>query len=361
VGAVLRPLASITAAAVSVFGVANAHVTVDGSPTFPILAYYQCATTAQQAADAGVDLFVEQPYTACSLLRPNDFDADPPPPGVHALSDDYSAATPDAGWYFPDEPDALGLTASQLPQLPPVETTGKLRVVNVSEHFYSAQALIRAGYDRGEYARFADAGDLLGFDLYPIVKFCGRVPLLDVFRAQRELITTYAPHTPTFQWIETGPMTGECPTIEVTPAIANAEAWLAVAGGAVGIGWFTAGWAPGTLWDRWDIDAAMLAQLQATDTRLHSLAAVLTAPWSEVAFSDAAGVAASSRTYGDARYVIAVNSTAATVTAPLRVPQLGRRTLTVLGEQRTVRSDAHGVFHDRYGPYAVHLYRAGPA
>jgi hypothetical protein len=360
VGRVLRPLATITAAAVtSVFGVANAHVTVDSSPAFPILAYYQCSATAEQAADAGVDFFVEQPYTACSLLRPNDFDADPPPSGVHVLSDDYSATTPDAGWYFPDEPDALGLTASQLPQLPAAAATGKLRVVNVSEHFFSAQALIRPGYDRSEYARFADAGDLLGFDLYPIVKFCGRVPLLDVFRAQRELIAAYAPHTPTFQWIETGPMTGECPTIEVTPGIANAEAWLAVAGGAVGIGWFTAGWAPGTLWNRWEVDAAMVAQLQATDARLHSLAGVLTAPWSEVAFSDAAGVAASSRTYDGARYVIAVNSTAVPLTVPLRVPQLGRRTLTVLDEQRTVRSDTHGVFRDRFGPYAVHLYRAG--
>ena len=353
----LRPLASIAAAATSLFGVASAHVTVDGAPAFPILAYYQCGTTAAQAADAGVDFFVEQPYTGCSLLRPNDFAADPPPPGVHVLTDDDSETAPDGGWYFPDEPDALGLTASQLPQLPPAGVTGKLRVVNVSEHFYSGQALIRPGYDRGEYARFAAVSDLLGFDLYPIVKFCGRVPLLDVFRAQRELISAYAPHTPTFQWIETGPMTGECPTIEVTPAIANAEAWLAVAGGAVGIGWFTAGWAPGTLWNRWEIDPAMLAQLRATDARLHSLAAVLTAPWSEVAYSPAAGVAASSRTYDAARYVIAVNSTSTPTTVPLRVPELGRRTLTVLDEQRTVRSDAHGVFHDRFGPYAVHLYR----
>jgi len=59
--------------------------------------------------------------------------------------------------------------------------------------------------------------------------------------------------------------------------------------------------------------------------------------------------------------VIAVNSTPTSVTVPLRVPQLGRSTVTVLDEDRTVRSDAHGVFHDRFGPYAVHLYRIGPA
>jgi len=355
---VLRALATIAAAVAPVFGVSSGHVTVDGAPAFPVLAYYQC-DAAGAAAAAGVDVFVEQPYTACSPLRPNDFASFPPPPGVAVLTDDPAAPSPSGGWYLPDEPDALGVTASQLPQLPPAAETGRLRVVNVSQHFYSGQALIRPGYDVSEYARFAGAGDLIGFDLYPVVKFCGRIPLLDVFRAQHELATRYAPGKPTFQWIETGPMTGECPTLAVTPAVVNAEAWLAVAGGAVGIGWFTAAWPAGGSWQRWALDDAMLAQLTATDARLHALAPVLTAPWSAVAFSDVAGVAASARVDGGVRYVIAVNSTAATVTVPLRAPGLGRRMLTVLDENRVVRSTAAGVFHDRFEPYAVHLYRAG--
>jgi hypothetical protein len=32
--------------------------------------------------------------------------------------------------------------------------------------------------------------------------------------------------------------------------------------------------------------------------------------------------------------------------------------LTVLDESRAVRSTATGVFHDRFAPYAVHVYRA---
>ena len=94
--------------------------------------------------------------------------------------------------------------------------------------------------------------------MYPIVKFCGRVPLTDMFRAQRELMTIYAPGKPTFQWIETSQMTGECPTMQITPQIVNAETWLAVAGGACGIGYFTNSWT-GDLWNRWDFDAGRRA------------------------------------------------------------------------------------------------------
>jgi hypothetical protein len=347
------------AALSSVFGVSEGHVTLDGAPAFPVLAYYQCGDTALAAASAGVDFFVEQPYTGCRWQDPNDFSSDPPPQGVHALSDDFSAgaAAVDGGWYLPDEPDAIPLTAAELPQLPPASATGKLRVLTVSQHFYSGQALIRPGYDRGEYARLAARADLVGFDMYPIVKFCGRIPLLDVFRAQRELVTTYAKGTPTFQWIETGSMTGECPTIAVTPAIANAEAWLAVAGGAVGIGWFTSSWDGG--WSRWAVDAAMLAQITATNARLHALAPVLTAPQGAVAVAPADAVAAGSRTVDGATYVIAVNSTGRSTTVSLRVAGLRARSLPVLDERRSVRTTKAGVIRDAFAPYAVHLYRAG--
>lgn len=352
----VRELLSVAAAALSpVFGVAGGHVTVDGAAAFPVLAYYQCGDTATAAAAAGVDVFVEQPYIACTWQNPNDFSTEPTPAGVHVLSDDYADTDPDAGWYLPDEPDALALTPGELPQLPPAAATGKLRVIDFSQHFYSGQALIRPGYDRSEYTRLAAQADVVGFDLYPVVKFCGRVPLLDVFRAQRELATIYAAGKPTFQWIETGPMTGECRTLQVTPAIANAEAWLAVAGGAVGIGWFTIGWSDAG-WDRWLVDDAMLAQITATDARLHALAPVLTAPWGPVGASPVASVAASSRSAGGRTYVIAVNSTGAPVAASLQVPGLRAGTLQVLDESRTVRSTGRGVVRDTFAPYAVHVY-----
>lgn len=342
--------------AAAALGISGGHVTAGGAPMFPILGYYQCGASAAQAAAAGIDFFVEQPYTACSALRPNDFGDDPPPPGVRVLSDDDSmAGGGDGGWYLPDEPDGAALSAAQLPALPPAAETGRLRVVNLSEHFYSGQASIRPGYDPGEYSRFAGLADLVGFDLYPITKFCGRISLLDVFRAQRELRTLYAVGKPTFQWIETGPMTGECPTIPVTPAIANAEAWLAVAGGAVGIGWFTSSWTSGS-WNRWDVSPAMLAQMTATDAQLHALAPVLTGPPADVVVPWDGTVAASTRTSGGALYVIAVNAGDRPTTIPMRLDGLRGRTLTVLGEHRTITPVKRVFIRDSFGPYQVHLY-----
>ena len=119
--------------------------------------------------------------------------------------------------------------------------------------------------------------DVVGFDMYPIVKFCGRVPLLDVFRAQRELMTIYAPGKPTFQWIETSKMTGECPTLQITPQIVNAETWLAVAGGACGIGYFTNSWTGDALESLGLRRRASRQQLAATVARVQQLAPALCA------------------------------------------------------------------------------------
>lgn len=353
---ILAALAATTAALQ--LGVSGAAVTAGGKPVFPVLFYYQCGASALAAAHAGADFFVEQPYTACSPLRPNDFADEPPPPGVLALSDDYPAppGAADGGWYLPDEPDATLAGAAGLPQLPPASETGRLRVVNLSEHFFSGQAPIRPGYDRAEYRHLASFGDLVGFDLYPVVKFCGRVPLLDVFRAQRELRTLYAVGKPTFQWIETGPMTGECPTLEVTPAIAKAEAWLAVAGGANGIGWFTSAWTAATGWNRWAVDDAMQAEMASVDAELHALAPVLTTPPGDVVVPWDGSVAASARTYDGKLWVIAVNGSAHATTVPMRVDGLAGRTLNVLGEGRTLRPTRKVYLRDTFAPYQVHLY-----
>jgi hypothetical protein len=342
------------------FGVAGTHVTANGSLFFPVLSYYQCGASAAAAASLGVNLFMQAPYTGCVPANPNDFSSEPLPPSVSVLSDDYTdRGAGDAGWYLPDEPDGWGIAPEQLPQLPPSSQTGKLRVLNVSQHFYSAQAPINDRFDRNDYKRFASLADVVGFDMYPVVKFCGRVPLLDVYRAQRELMTIYAPDKPTFQWIETGKMTGECPAMQVTPQIVNAETWLAIAGGACGIGYFTNSWT-GKLWNRWDLAPGVEAQLAGTTARIRALAPVLAAEYGDVTVPWDTSVAASSRSLNGALYVIAVNSSDRPTRIPFRVDALAGRTLRVLDEGRTIKPAKSVYFRDSFEPFQVHVYVAAP-
>ncbi len=237
-----------------------------------MLSYEQCADTLGRALALGVNMFVQVPFTGCSQPV-----AVSPP---YVLSDQYGAEN-GSGWYLPDEPDGWGITPEQMPHLPPAAQTGRLRVLNISQHFFSKQAPINDHFDRNDYKRFAALADVIGFDMYPIVKFCGRVPLTDMFRAQRELMTIYAPGKPTFQWIETSQMTGECPSMQITPQIVNAETWLAIAGGACGIGYFTNSWT-GDLWNRWDFDPGVEQQIATTVAEVQRLAPALCADYGSV-------------------------------------------------------------------------------
>ena len=332
------------------FDVSGTHVTADGSLFFPVMSYEQCAATIARALAIGVNTFVQVPFTGCGA-----------PAGVtppYVLSDNYPG-TSGIGWYLPDEPDGWGITPEQMPHLPAAALSGRLRVLNVSQHFFSEQAPINDRFDRNDYKRFTAEADVVGFDMYPVVKFCGRVPLLDVFRAQRELMTIYAPGKPTFQWIETSKMTGECASMQITPAIVNAETWLAIAGGACGIGYFTNSWT-GDLWDRWSFDPGVEQQLAATVSQVQKLAPALCADYGTVVVPWNGGVAASSRTLNGALYVVAVNSTANATTVPFRVDALAGRTLTVLDEGRTIVPAKKVFFRDRFEPYAVHVYVAAP-
>jgi hypothetical protein len=333
---------------------------VNGSLFFPVLSYYQCGASAAAAASLGINLFMQAPYTGCVSANPNDFSSEPPPSSVSVLSDDYTVTgAGDAGWYLPDEPDGWGISPDQLPQLPPASQTAKLRVLNVSQHFYSAQAPINDRFNRNDYKRFVARADLVGFDMYPIVKFCGRVPLLDVFRAQRELMTIYAPGMPTFQWIETGQMTGECPSMQATPQIVNAETWLAIAAGACGIGYFTNSWT-GELWNRWDIAPGVESQLARTIAQIRALAPMLAGEYGDVTVPWDTSVAASSRSLNGALYVIAVNSGDQPTTIPFRVDALAGRTLQVLDEGRTIKPAKKVYFRDSFEAFQVHIYVVPP-
>ena len=162
----------------------------------------------------------------------------------------------------------------------------------------------------------------------------------------KELAALSAPK-PTFQWIETTSWRCADGNKAVTPATVRAESWLAIAGGAHGLGFFPASFSP-------EIGQAIAG----VSHQVAKLGPALMGP-AIPADSDQATVKVGARTYQNAVYVIAVNSGFSPVQATVKVPGLAGRTLEVLDEGRTVDS-GDGAFVDSFAPLTTHVYIAAP-
>src|SRR5205823_926984 len=95
-----------------------------------------------------------------------------------------------------------------------------------------------------------------------------------------------------------------------------------------------------------------------TNHQLKALAPALLAPAAS-ASSNAPAVRVSARTLNGASYVIAVNTTAATVQAKVSVPGIGGRSPVVVGGGAVVGADDQG-FSDSFGPLAARVYIIPP-
>jgi hypothetical protein len=313
--------------------VADGVMLLDGRPFFPILLWGQCPSYDPLLA-LGIDVFLNNP---CGGIEAQ--------VGALAGKGLSVAEAPGAsgagviGSYYPDEADGHGYTGASLP------AAQGLRFLTLTNHFYSAAAPLPGGKEM--YPGLVARADVVGFDLYPLQVWCRPGALPDVAAAQRELVRLAA-GKPTFQWIETTHM--QCPfgdrSLAVTPATVRAESWLALVGGAHGLGFFPIGWTG-------DVSGA-LAQV---GHDIQALGPALLAP--EAPVSAGAPLEATARSYDGAFYVFAVNPTYAPVKATIGAPGLDGRPLEVLGENRTV-TPAGGAFSDEFAPLAVHLYVAAP-
>jgi len=196
------------------------------------------------------------------------------------------------------------------------------------------------------YPALVAAADVVGFDLYPLQELCRPDLLPAVFDAQREL-EALAPGKPTFQWIESRSMRCGDAT-PVTPATIRAESWLALAAGARGLGYFPPDWQNGA-------DTVVRRIVE----RIRQIEPALLQPALPVVVGGSAAVRASARAYNGALYVIAVNGAYTTGDVTLTLPQLGDRSLLVLGSAERMNA-VHGVITDRLPPLGVRIYVAPP-
>jgi hypothetical protein len=169
--------------------------------------------------------------------------------------------------------------------------------------------------------------------------------LPDVAAAQREFVRL-AGGRPTFQWIEASTWKCDTPALRVTATTVRAESWLAIAGGARGLGFFPADW-----------PSEMAPGVTAVTREVTALAAALLAP--DTPASSTAPVIAAARALNGALYVIAVNPTRQKTRATITAPGSAGRQADVLSESRTIIASGDTIT-DSFGPRAVHVYVFSP-
>ena len=204
-----------------VAAIGGGAILLDGQPFFPLLDLGECPGYDSSLA-AGITLYVENP---CGGIAAQTSALAGRALSLTAATEAGTGGPGVIGWYYPDEADLKGITGATLPQFPSLAATGRLRVLTLTNHFYSRAATLPAG--QGVYPGLIAKSDMVGFDLYPLQEFCSTAWLPDVAAAQRELVQQ-AGGQPTFQWIEASTWKCHGAALRVTSATVRAESWLAV-------------------------------------------------------------------------------------------------------------------------------------
>jgi hypothetical protein len=261
------------------------------------------------------------------------------------------------GFTFPDEPENNGWTPSSLKRAHPFargSADGLLSFVTTSGGFF--QAPYRdTRVATSEYGVFGRMADVAGFDLYPL-GHC-QSDLTAVYKAQRDFIRLTG-GMPTFQWIETGPIKPTyCGGFKMTPAQLNAEVWLAIVGGARGIGYFTHTWSPDH--NAFDVSPTLQNAMKSTSIELAFVRPGLVGRTVPSAANSGAIKVVARVGEDNANYVFAVNTHQTPIKVQVHVPKLQSGLLQVLDEKRSLIVKDHQ-FVDTFQPLAVHIYIQQP-
>jgi hypothetical protein len=333
----------------SVASTNGSQIVVDNRAFFPTAVWAQCSDGFGSNMNDGINLFMGDGCSTDESSLSARLDG-----RAYSIVNAENAGSADGrgllGWYYPDEWDAFlqsTVTRRDLDKSIPAPQAGRISFLTLTNHFYSVANPLPQG--KGMYPTLMSIPDVVGFDLYPLQVWC-RPAFGDVMDAQRELGTSSG-GKPTFQWIEVAPMEHRCAEdrrLDPTPETVRAEAWLAVAGGADALGYFPNHW-----------PATIGAEIARTNREIKALSQALLAPVG-TATSDAGAVRVSSRTLNGATYVIAVNTSSASLEAKISVDGIGGRSPVVVGGGQVIGADDTG-FADNFGPLAARVYIIPPA
>ncbi|MHC4253083.1 MAG: hypothetical protein ACYS9X_28525 [Planctomycetota bacterium] len=367
--ALLVIIASLPAPAVA--GPSKVEVTgkgslrVNGRPFFPVLAWNVPRKRVAFNRELGVNCITpgespakEGPRTA--LL--DDLHAS----GMMAMVDasEYSpeiARHPALlGWKFGDEPDMKGITAERIrPRHDEIRRRDPRHPtwINLTARFWGHyhESYLKRGKcpDRDGYLAYGECAEIMGFDHYPVTGWNRPDRVAEVYHATRDLASLYPRHVRMVfvedadQDLKWTPPRTRGPTPEETRAMV----WMAVVGGAKGIGYFHIAFNP----FRWDnLTPGMREELPRLNARLQRFAPALLEGDLVGANADTPDVAARALRHEGATYVFAVNLSRERRSARVTVPGIGGSG-SVEDEGRRVRA-ARGAFTDDFRPLAEHVY-----
>ena len=318
----------------------SAPLLVNGNPIFPRMVWRQCPTYYPTSIGAGINLFLgvscAGPDEQLDMLAGRALSTvDAKTPGISGPGL--------VGWHHPDEAD---VSVGDPAKLPTPKANGRVTFLTLTDHFSDRAAPPPNG--KGIYPGFYERADVIGFDTYPVEVRCTVEQIDNVYWMQRELVAQ-TDGKPTFQWIEAGPMEHCRGNEDPTPTIVRAETWLAIAGGARGIGYFPDWWAE-------DIRN----EVKLVNREIVALAPALLSPVARANWSIESPVRIAARRYNGATYVIAVNTSTAPASVSFTVPGLGGRKLRVFRDGRTV-TPLGDLVVDKLPGLGVAVYIAPPA
>ena len=325
---------------------ANGAVLLDGQPSFPKLVWDQCPDAVSGNLAVGIDFFMGNGCGSSAQL------ATWLSGSAYAIGDAKETASARAGavgTFLPDEWDTHlpnDFTAADAARLIPPSPGSGPRFLTLTNHFYSHAAPLPQG--RGMYPALVATADVLGFDLYPLQNWCRFDSFGDVFDAQLDLVAL-ARGKPTFQWIEARQMDCSGADLDPTPETLRAEAWLSIAGGAHGIGYFPNNWSQ-----------AVGSEIAEVNHEISTLAPALVEPAIAASASLGSTVKVGARDHNGAVYVIVVNASRTPASATITVPALVDRELVTLDGQHKASAKG-GAFDVTLAPLEARIYIAAPA